>query len=558
MFFLLDLILTHRFPKFRSYTYHLPASIIAACLILLVIDNFTYTLFSFGIIDSKPIFRVFYAFFFILLIYLLNRRMSSGVHIGGKTSMLKSPGFFATLLLGGSLLITLTSIQFLGNSNFHLEDNESSNKKPNIILLGTDGLNAQNMSAYGYERDTTPFIRELAKSSLLGENHFSNASRTLGSTVSILTGKSPLTTRVLYPPDILGGKDMFQHLPGILKANGYTNVSLGVPYYVDPNAVNFKDAFDSINCRENHNKEYFGGLSKIGLFSENYFLNTVLSRIGDRVMHVFFIKDMVNPYLLVIDRETDALQDFQRMSCLFSFLDEAEQSGKPLFAHIHLLGTKGPQLHPTVQVFSKGQVQNEDWMTDFYDDTILNYDQQVASLVDYLRSHDQFEDTLIVLLTDHGQQYKIINKLPLIIHFPGNEHAGSIRVNTQNLDIAPTILDYLGIEIPPWMNGDSLLQKLDPLRIIIAVEPTPFEIVNGRSVIQKSAAEPPFYQFGKITAFQCQQITIIDLKKIITSEVIVKKHTSPCSPELLDSQDEIMNKISDFLLSKGYDLPEKW
>jgi hypothetical protein len=197
-------------------------------------------------------------------------------------------------------------------------------------------------------------------------------------------------------------------------------------------------------------------------------------------------------------------------------------------------------------------------MTDFYDDTVLSDDQQVASLVEYLESQGQFENTIIIIFTDHGEQHQILNNLPLIIHFPGDEHAGVINVNTQNLDIAPTILDYLNIKTPSWMEGDSLLQDLDPYRLIISAEPTPFEDVNGRSFIQKNSALAPFYQFGKISIFQCQNTTIFDMKNHSISQSIVNNHTSPCPPENLFSPDELMLKLMEIMKSKGFDVPEKW
>lgn len=556
--FIIDLVLSRLFPKLHQFAYYLPAALISASLILLLVDNFTYTIFNFGIIELTPSLRVIYAFTFVFLIYYFYRKLASNVSVSLKTWKSRWPGVLAAFLLGISLLTAVISIQILNNTDPNVVNSDPASKKPNIILFGTDGLNAQNMSVYEYDRDTTPFIKELAKTSLVGENHFSNASRTMGSTVSFLTGKSPLSTRVLYPPDILGGKDMYQHLPGILKANGYTTVSLGVPYYVDPNAVNFKDAFDSVNCRDNVNREFFNGLSKIGLFSENYFLNNILGRIEDRLLHIIFIKDMINPYQQLINHETEALYDNQRMRCLFSFLGSAIESDKPLFAHLHLMGTAGPHLNPSVRFYSKGQTQSSDWMTDFYDDTVLSYDQQVASLVEYLKSHGEFENTIIIIFTDHGEEHQIHNTLPLIIHFPGDEHAGVINVNTQNLDIAPTILDYLNIKTPSWMEGDSLLQALDPYRLIISTEPTPFEDVNGRSVIQKSSALAPFYQFGKISIFQCQNITIFDLKDHSISESIINNHTSPCPPENLLSRDELTLKLMEFLKSKGFDVPAKW
>jgi len=50
------------------------------------------------------------------------------------------------------------------------------------------------------------------------------------------------------------------------------------------------------------------------------------------------------------------------------------------------------------------------------------------------------------------------------------EHAGRINLNTENLDIAPTLLDYMGIDAPDWMEGVSIISgALDPARPIFSV-----------------------------------------------------------------------------------------
>ena len=110
---------------------------------------------------------------------------------------------------------------------------ESSINLPNIILFSVEGLDASHLSVFGYERDTTPFLDEIADDSLIAENNFTNSLKTAGSIVSLLTGKYPTTTRVLFPPDILRADDSYQHLPGILRNAGYYAAQFGQKYYVD-------------------------------------------------------------------------------------------------------------------------------------------------------------------------------------------------------------------------------------------------------------------------------------------------------------------------------------
>ena len=82
----------------------------------------------------------------------------------------------------------------------------------------------------------------------------------------------------------------------------------------------------------------------------------------------------------------------------------------------------------------------------------------------------------------------------LLIRFPRQEHRGRITSNTQRVDIAPTIVDYLGGEVPAWMTGQSLIgPEPDRQRPIFSFESTadsgdeapPFE-------------DPPFYNLRTV------------------------------------------------------------
>ena len=65
-------------------------------------------------------------------------------------------------------------------------------------------------------------------------------------------------------------------------------------------------------------------------------------------------------------------------------------------------------------------------MTDFYDDTIVNFDIELSVLVSKLKSLGIYENTIIVIYSDHGKSWTSTNRLPFIIHFPRDENAGVI------------------------------------------------------------------------------------------------------------------------------------
>lgn len=551
---LLNLVLGWAFPSFNRTSRHLPAAFLMSCLALVMVDNFTYIVLGFGIVNSRTVTRALYGLLFAALLFFVLRKTTAG-----KTE--RPANYLAVGLL--SLSLILAGLNFRDQSALLVQESQSSSatSRPNIILLSTDGLNAESMSVYGYERETTPFISELAKTSLVSQNNFTNAAHSMGSETALLTSKIPFETKVLYPPDTLKGNDKYQHLPGLLKNAGYRTVELGVDYFVDANTIDFQDGFDAVNCVENScatNGFSLSILSDYGFGDAVYLFNSITGRISERLAHIFFIAEMTNPLSQVTESESASLTDELRMEYLLNYLDEARMSGQPLFAHVHLMGTHGGKFYPSQRVFSAGEEQDENWMTDFYDDAILDFDRQVQQIVQTLQENGQYENTILILYTDHSQQYSTVKRLPLIIHFPGGENAGTITQATQNLDIAPTILESMGLRVPKWMNGNSLLGEIDSTRLIIAGRTYKLEIISTMWSLPEEVRKPPFYQFSELTVVQCQNWFNFDLEELTAESGEVDQYVNPCPADQLDSQEEIRARVGELLTELGYDLPEGW
>jgi len=99
-------------------------------------------------------------------------------------------------------------------------------------------------------------------------------------------------------------------------------------------------------------------------------------------------------------------------------------------------------------------------------------DDQIGRLVDYLEESGNLEDTLIIFCSDHGEQlgdhwmfsktsyFEQTFHTPLIIRDPDapKQAKGNVVTDrfTENVDIMPTILDWLGLEVPRECDGKSL------------------------------------------------------------------------------------------------------
>jgi len=554
---ILDQIFILFMPPFSNFIYHIPAAFVLTGSALLLFDNFTYTVFSFGVSTTTNWLRMLYSIGFILAFIFILRYLS-GVREDSQQKIVKRvkiSGLIGFIVLSFLFL----AIQYDPISVRSTEDVDGGGyRTPNIILVSDDGINAENMSLYGYERETTPFLDSLASSSLLMLNNFTNANTSAGSDTALLTGKTPFDTRVMYAPNTLEGTDALEHLPGILKKIGYQTMSIGIPQFVDMGMINFQNGFDSINGETSGILQFVSLASAYGYNDPAYFFYTLMERVSDRLEHISYIGDMENAYMMVTDVNptTVSVNMNGAYELLSTSLDKANSAGQPLFAHIHMIGTHGSKFYPVEQVFSSGQEQTTGWMTDFYDDAILEYDHWLEDLVTFLRQKGYYDDTLIVFYTDHAEQWSTERRIPLMIHFPNDTDSGKITANTQNLDIAPTILDYIGMDVPEWMAGESLLGELDRTRLIFSAQINPDAF--GRDGAYEDVIKPPFYQFSTINVAQCQYLYIIYLDDGVMVRKTIPAYVDPCQSDLLYEGDQIWDSAMALLTDYGFQIPAGW
>jgi arylsulfatase A-like enzyme len=525
------------------------AAFISSCLALLLIDNFTYTVFRFGIVTSSGIFRFVYILIFLGLLFLSLKEIYNVV---GKTNKIISKIKKKLLVpVATSLVIVLLFVSVITIAGNEQERQNSAlsafeGKKPNIFLITADGVNAKFMSLYGYQKDTTPFLKQMAESSLVGQNAFTNSGNTSGSIISILTGKYPIETHVLYPPDILEGKDTYQHLPGILKLNGYYSAQFTFSHYVDAYQLNIKNGFDEANGRAYHSA-WLNRATSFLPTNIGYFSYELGNRLIDRLNHIFYIREMTNPY-----QEMKAPEYFDDQQKIDKLINILENTDKPVFAQIHWMGTHGERFFPSEQVFSAGKDPNlqTDWEKDFYLDAILEFDQAISHFYHELEIRGLLDQSIIIIASDHGQHYLTDKRLPLLIRFPNGEYHKKITANVQNLDISPTILDYMGMPQPEWMKGSSLLKEVPQNRPIFAYSIGNVEVEDGS--MRLTTVTPPFYQFGYASMIICNTWYEINLGEISMVKNGINGVSGNCNQNI--SRENAIDLITEQLELYQYDV----
>lgn len=91
--------------------------------------------------------------------------------------------------------------------------------KENYLLLTLDTVRADHLSLYGYEKDTTPFLKSLKENSIVFENAYSPVPLTFPAHITMLSGKSPFETGIFLNGQKLEEEESW--LPKFFKKKGY-------------------------------------------------------------------------------------------------------------------------------------------------------------------------------------------------------------------------------------------------------------------------------------------------------------------------------------------------
>lgn len=370
----------------------------------------------------------------------------------------------------------------------------SSGKRPNFIFIIMDTLATRDMQLYGYERPTTPFLSEWAKTATVFNRAYAAANWTTPATMSIMTGQRVWTHGVwhliYYHP--VGNYE--NNFPEVLRDSGYDVYSFVQNPFAHPDTLGIKDPFllrDKAHTFWLPPKWWLDILKgffvnkpvvKEWIFERNPFAKKINSfRPESHVTDV--------PPDIVYNKFLKFISERQR---------EKDKSQTPFFAWLHVFPPHDFYLpsEPYMGMFGDGEKYNSDkkqseiemlgsaytpqWQPDVdilrkrYDEFVLYSDQQFKIFLSGIAEKLDLSNTVIILLSDHGESfshgwlahkgthlYESIVHIPLIIKLPGQTTGRAIDMRVEHTDVAPTILELAGIPIPPWMEGRSLSPLLN-------------------------------------------------------------------------------------------------
>lgn len=386
-----------------------------------------------------------------------------------------SSGFIATASAGLLVIFGVSFALPVGDADRAVADRAevAAANSPNVLLVVLDTVAASHLGSYGYERDTSPRLDELAREGALFEQNYSAAPWTLPSHASIFTGLHPNTHRTGWEKPRLS--DGIASV-GTLAYNNYQTLAeeLSMIGY-DTCGVSEK-AWLSAESGLSQGFESYWDYSET-LLHESF----LVKRVFDRYRHKLGMalpapfdkggSKVVNRALAWLDG--GRARDESRPFFLFMNLNEAHDPYEPpeefwskfLPDDLAVEDTQPPVLRSDVllhrevlQGISEISAKQMALYKALYDAEIFYQDTLLGRLFDGLQELGVKDDTLIIVTSDHGEEFGEIEgrvghqlslsdrllHVPLIVRFPALIPAGRrVPSLSSTIDIFPTILEMI-------------------------------------------------------------------------------------------------------------------
>ncbi|MDX6612802.1 MAG: hypothetical protein QOD75_1988 [Blastocatellia bacterium] len=304
--------------------------------------------------------------------------------------------------------------------------------KKNVVIIIVDSLRADHTQVYGYERPTTPFLASLYAAGRLRKVEFAT-STCAESNCGILSTLFSRTLRHQIPENF--------KLYDLLKDQGYKT------YFI------LSGNHDWQGLKESYGHEmdlYFDGVN-----------STRYSKADDRLI----------------------FEGLERVP--------SHEAG-PAFFYIHLMSAHLIGLkQDKYKLYQPSAVKN-DWSALFkgeydretvvnnYDNGVTQADATIREVFATLQQKGYLQNSIVMILADHGEGlgdrgssgyghvsslHQEFIRIPLLIYDDSSAVYGNLKFGTQ-IDVAPTIVDRLGLSIPQSWEGSSLLSPaIKPLNI---------------------------------------------------------------------------------------------
>jgi len=324
---------------------------------------------------------------------------------------------------------------------------------PNVLLIVVDTLRADYIGPYGGVA-STPVLDDLAEDAIVFDRAHSNASWTRASFASIYTSLVPPSHTASLKSSKLPGDVLT--VAEAMQGHGYATAGF-------PNNTNVTATFGFAQGFDHY--PYLAPNLPFGATESVYQLSmySVLRKVGERFKgETKNVDDFYQPATVAIDR----VQGFVNA-----------QGGDRWFTVMHLMEPHDPYFERPFNGVAYARAEHEhpdpdkvDYLKETYRIEIEHMDADLGHLIDWLKTEGLYDDTLIVVTADHGEEFlehggwwhgtTLFQEqihIPLIVKLPDSVHAGTrVPWVVRHIDLAPTLVEAARGDIPDSWQGQPL------------------------------------------------------------------------------------------------------
>jgi len=397
--------------------------------------------------------------------------------------------------------------------------------RPNIVFVVLDTVRAANLSAYGYNRDTSPFLDRFAQRSIDYRHAYAPAPWTTPSHASMFTGTYVVTHQTNRDnehlnPDLPTLAELFQEAD-------YETIGFSNNAHVSPD-FDFDRGFEEfVFNTESYNEPLDAAVtvSQVRSYTDNepihkqalqalQYIRENDGSISKTTLNWLYRKASETNLVSNRDRGAARTNDFVEQ-----YLQDADE--RPFFLYLNYMEGHAPYQCPDeyqyryvadpavsewgsqADYFGDQVLNQESKVSDLknqYDGCISYLDSKIEELVDLLKTYDCFTDTLVVITSDHGEVfgewglyehkaglYDELTHVPLLVNPPEDDRQ-TIDDPVSVRWLFPTLLEAADIPVPNHVVSADL-RKPSNEPIILESEGLPY----GDNVYESSLS-PKFSQ----------------------------------------------------------------
>ena len=320
-----------------------------------------------------------------------------------------------------------------------------------VVLVSIDTLRPDHLGCYGYARPTSPNLDAFRKDAILFTNAFAHAPSTLASHAAILTSLIPPHHGGSIANDFTVSGDVVT-LAEAMREAGYSTASFNGGVQLDA-SYGLDQGFDiyvSAKSRDSGAESLVDETDRFGHEVEQArtWIETQRGRAFFLFLHTYEVHHPYTPEERDLELFRGGYHGPLPDQISMDLLEEVNHGKRTL------------------------EPRDRQHIVDAYDAEIRSADRAFGTLVALLRKLGLFDDALVVVTSDHGEEfgehgqmgwhshtlYDELLHVPLLVKLPGSRRAGNtVEETVRGIDIAPTVLATLGKTPPSGFEGRDVL-----------------------------------------------------------------------------------------------------